>query len=119
MFKILGGELYKNRLGYIFGSIIFVPPKHSWWRLSIVRPNQITRLEIATEDSIKSMTGTLGWGAAGGLILGPIGLLAGLLLGGKKKEIAFICQLSDGRKFMAITEPRYFQQLQALTLHLH
>jgi hypothetical protein len=70
-------------------------------------------VEIATEETVKKIGGTLGWGAAGALVLGPVGLLAGLLLGGKKKEVTFVAKFKDGRKLLATTDSGTFTKLQA------
>jgi len=71
------------------------------------------RVEIQTEDSAKSLLGAAGWGLAGAALLGPVGLLAGLLLGGKKKSVCFAAYLKDGRKFLAVTDSKTYQKIQA------
>jgi hypothetical protein len=72
-------------------------------------------VEIATEESVKKIGGTVGWGVAGAILLGPVGLLAGLLLGGRKKEVTFVARFKDGRKILATTDSRAFTELQAAT----
>lgn len=76
---------------------------------------QIETLAIASEENVKKLEGTVGWGIAGAVLLGPVGLLAGLLLGGKNKEITFILKLIDGRKMLASTENATYTKLTALT----
>ncbi|HDZ10045.1 hypothetical protein [Pseudohongiella sp.] len=71
--------------------------------------------EIATEETVKKAAGTVGWGAAGALALGPVGLLAGLLLGGRKKEVTFIGKIVDGRKFLASSDNKTYVKLRAGT----
>ena len=66
--------------------------------------SNLVEFEIASEENVKKIAGTVGWGIAGGLVLGPVGLLAGLLMGGKKKEITFIAKFKDNRKMLATTE---------------
>lgn len=51
---------------------------------------------------------------AGAALLGPVGLLAGLLLGGKGTDVTFIAQFKDGRKMLATTDAKAFTKLQAL-----
>lgn len=75
--------------------------------------SQVEQLELATEDSVKRLGGTVGWGAIGGALLGPVGLLAGLLVGGRKKETTFICVFKDGRKFMATTPSKVYTAILA------
>jgi hypothetical protein len=75
--------------------------------------DQLQAVEVASEESVKRFAGTVGWGIAGGLILGPVGLLAGLIAGGKGKNVTFICKLKDGRTFMATAPSRTFTELSA------
>src|SRR5438067_365502 len=44
----------------------------------------LAELEVASEESTKKMMGAIGWGLVGDLALGPLGLLAGVLSGGKQ-----------------------------------
>jgi len=41
-------------------------------------------------------------------------MLAGLLLGGKGKEITFVAVLKDGKKMLATADSKTFTKLQAL-----
>jgi len=60
--------------------------------------------------------GTAGWGIAGGALLGPVGLLAGLLLGGRGKNITFVCRFNDGRKILATTDEQTFAKIKTAVL---
>lgn len=51
-------------------------------------------------------------GLAGTVLLGPAGLLAGLILGGRGKETTFICVFKDGRKFIGTASSGVFVELQ-------
>lgn len=77
-------------------------------------PNeQFETLETATEENVKRLGGTVGWGIAGAVLLGPVGLLAGLLAGGRKKEVTFVLRLKDGRKMLASTDSKTFTAMSA------
>ncbi len=76
----------------------------------------IASVEVATEKKVKRLAGTAGWGLAGGALLGPVGLLAGLLLGGKKTEVTFVCVFNDGRKILATTDQKTFKKFQLAVL---
>ncbi|MBA9034329.1 MULTISPECIES: hypothetical protein [Rhizobium] len=80
-----------------------------------IRIDEVDTVEVASEESVKRLGGTLGWGAVGGLILGPVGLLAGLLAGGRGKDVTFVCKLKDGRKFLATAPSKTYTELQAVT----
>lgn len=73
----------------------------------------IAELDMASEESVKRLGGTVGWGALGGVVLGPVGLLAGLLVGGRGKDVTFVCRLKDGRKFMATASSKVYTEISA------
>lgn len=75
----------------------------------------IESLEMASEESVKRLGGTVGWGVAGAMLLGPAGMLAGLLAGGRGKDVTFVLKLNDGRRMLATTDSSAYTKLQALT----
>jgi hypothetical protein len=44
---------------------------------------------LVTEENKKKFLSSAGWGLVGGALLGPVGLVAGALAGGNRKEISF------------------------------
>lgn len=106
------GDFLKGDSQFIPGSLILRTTEHSWLGETI-SITQLETVEVASEESVKKIGGTIGWGAAGALVLGPVGLLAGLLLGGKKKDVTFIAKFKDGRKLLATTDSGTFTKLQA------
>ena len=110
--KVLAGDFLEGNGEYSWGSLVLKTKEHSWAGETIPL-TKLETVEIATEESVKKIGGTVGWGAAGAVILGPVGLLAGLLLGGKKKEITFVAKFKDGRKLLAQTDSKTFTKLQA------
>ncbi len=110
--KVHAGDFLEGDARYSFGSLTLRTKDHTLVGETI----PITELEvvdIATEENVKKLAGTVGWGVAGAVILGPVGLLAGLLLGGKKKKVTFIAKFKDGRKLLASTDSKTFTKLQA------
>ena len=75
--------------------------------------SQIEELTEASEENVKRFWGTAGWGVAGGLLLGPVGLLAGLISGGRGKSITFVCKFKDGKKFLGTTDSKTFLKIRA------
>lgn len=80
-----GGEL-RISTGSGFGEMLYA--------------KEVACLEVASEESFKKTGGTIGWGLTSAAVFGPVGLLAGLVLGGKKKEVTFIMMFEDGRKLL-------------------
>lgn len=76
---------------------------------------EIKEIALGSEENVKKIGGTVGWGVTGAALLGPVGLLAGLLLGGKSKEVTFIIQFIGGKKILATTDSKTYTQLTALT----
>lgn len=95
-----------------FGVFHLYTPDHPFKGEAIIG-TELESADIATEESVKKIGGTVGWGVAGAALLGPAGLLAGLLLGGKKKEVTFIARFKDGRKMLATTDSKTFTKIQA------
>lgn len=72
---------------------------------------RISELIVANQESSRSLGSTLGWGVAGALMAGPVGLIAGMWLGGKEEEITFLATFKDGRKLMAVTDSKTWSKL--------
>ncbi len=66
--------------------------------------------ELQTEEKLKELAGSAGWGFAGSIAGG----LAGVLSGGNKTKICFSCEMEDGRKFLAITDKKTWQNISAI-----
>jgi hypothetical protein len=110
--KVHAGDFLKGEGQLSFGSLTLKTKEHSWVGEAIPL-SALETVEVASEESVKKVGGTVGWGAAGAVILGPVGLLAGLLLGGRKKEVTFVAKFKDGRKLMATTDNKSFTKLKA------
>jgi hypothetical protein len=106
------------RLGISANSIFFTPYA---MRLTDVatggvidyKLEDLAELEVASEESTKKMMGAIGWGLVGDLALGPLGLLAGVLSGGKQTIVKFIGNFKDGRRMLATTDSKTFTAMQA------
>jgi len=109
-FEIIAGD-FPNGKNAQFCVGIFI--LGSFFNQEKIEVAEVDILEIASEENVKKMGGTVGWGIAGAALLGPLGLLAGLLLGGKSKQVTFICQFKDGRKFLAIAHQKIYTKIQA------
>lgn len=96
-----------------FGFGSFSLRGHGKWLPETVRADRLVNLEVASEENVKRLGGAAGWGAVGALALGPVGLLAGVVMGGNKKDVTFIAEFDDGRKMLATTDSKAFTQMQA------
>lgn len=77
---------------------------------------EIESVELQTEESVRSISKTLGWAGVGTLLAGPVGALLGAYAGGSVKEVLFLVHLKDGRKFLGTTDQKTYQHLLAITI---
>ena len=112
MAKIIlhAGDWGKGTGQFSFGALAL---PISTWKFEGVQLGQLASVDIATEEAVKRLGGTVGWGVAGAVIFGPIGLLAGLLMGGRGKDVTFVAVLKDGRKMLATTDSQTFIKIQS------
>lgn len=109
--KILAGDFTKARSAR-FGAGCFLFT-YGLFKSETIKATDLEELEVASEENLKRLGGTLGWGIVGGLALGGVGALAGLLVGGRSKEVTFVAKFKDGRKLLATTEASTFKAIQA------
>ncbi|MFZ3487262.1 hypothetical protein [Vibrio harveyi] len=99
----------------ISGGSLFIQSKTTF---ECIIGSQIKSLELANEENVKKIGGTLGWSVVGGVIAGPVGVLAGAMLGGKRKDVTFVVEFDDGRTFMGTVDSKSFSALKAKSTRL-
>lgn len=85
-------------------------------RLVKIELNEVVTCKRASEDDAVNMTSATGLGVAGAVLLGPVGLLGGALLGGLNKKVTYIVEFKDGRKFLASSGLGTFKQIENTVL---
>ena len=78
-----------------------------------VKATDLVGVELASQETVKRFWPAVGLGVGGAVVLGPVGLLAGLLAGGKRTESTFIAKFKDGRAVVATTDPKTFAIIKA------
>ncbi len=116
--KVVAGDLDKGAWQFVgmFGTATMTrasTTKSLWKGESVDLKTEVESIDQLTEEKVKKLAGTAGWGLAGAALLGPLGAIGGMLIGGNKKEVAFTCNLKDGRKFMATTSGKVWQKIIA------
>jgi len=113
--KIHAGDFLKGNSSLTWPNALFLKTTQHPFLGEQIELSELEEIETASEESVKKFGGTVGWGVAGALIFGAVGLLAGLLVGGRKKEVTFVAKFKDGRKLLATTDNKTFIKLQAAT----
>ena len=116
-YKLLGGDFMgapERTVNFYFGVFGLPDPKHKWLRKEITYSmNNVKTLEQVTEHNKVKVLGAAGWGTAGALALGPIGLLAGLVLGGRGKTVVFAVEFTDGKRALIQTDQKGWKKVIA------
>lgn len=102
--KILAGDWNENATVVVNrsfgGKAIEIAIQKSGFSFEKLPIDQVETVEILTENNKSSILGKAGWGTVGAIALGPIGLLAGVLGGGNRKERIMVVKFKDGRSAM-------------------
>ena len=107
--KIIAGDLTQGEWEFEGGTL--------WGPFEQIEvAGKIAKVTQQTEESVKALSETLGWGLAGALVFGPLGALAGVVLGGNRKEICALVELKDNRKFLAVMDPKVYQKFLACSM---
>jgi len=112
--KVHAGDFLPRKGSYNFGQLSLPTEDHAIMGEAIAA-TELSEVEIATEESVKRFGGTVGWGVAGGVVFGPLGAIAGLVFGGRGKDVTFVAKFKDGRRLMATTDSKTFKKLKAIT----
>lgn len=112
--KLLAGDFGTSSATFHFGQL-GMPRQGGGFLPESVPVTSLKSVDIATEESVKRVGGTVGWGVAGAALLGPVGLLAGLLVGGRGKDVTFVAEFHNGKRFMGTTDAGTYKKLAAAT----
>jgi hypothetical protein len=110
--KVLAGD-FTGDGSYSGGRITLRPRDRPSPAHRMVVRDFFESVEVAAQHNVVKVGGAVGWGAAGALLAGPLGLLAGAVLGGRGRDVVFVAVLKDGRRFLAQTDAKTYTQLRA------
>ena len=114
--KVIGGALPNGAeiSSSIFGKYTLEIPEGFFKSRKVSLNDHLTAVEHITEENTYSILGKAGWGTLGAIALGPVGLLAGLVLGGNSVELCCACKLDTGEEFLVSCETEECQKLKSL-----
>lgn len=117
LITIHAGDFDAKKGGCFNNEVFTLHTATSRMRGETISAARIASLEIADEETTRSFLGTAGMAALGTVLLGPVGLLAGALAGGKKKSVTFIAEFNDGRQLLATTDSGTFTAIRAAVMN--
>jgi len=97
---------------------LVVEASHDFFRIGDYRIDKdlIRRVELVTETNRKKISSALGWGISGGILFGPLGGIAGLVFGGRRKEVCFALYLKDGCNYLIVSDPTTYMLIKGMRL---
>lgn len=115
--EILAGDFPLGRAEFGFGLLAFPKkPKQGFAKDVVVKSeDEICSVQVTTEEEASRLGKAAEVGLAGGLLLGPVGLVLGGLLGAadrQEKAVTFSCELVDGRRFLGKTDAKTYAKLE-------
>lgn len=73
--------------------------------------DEIASIDIVTEQNSTSIVAKVGWGFAGSVLLGPLGMFAGLLGGGNRHEKVVAMELVSGKRALLQCDAKNYGQI--------
>lgn len=108
--KILAGDFLDGTGEYEDGVMSIESSLYPWPGIKI-DISKIRSIEVVSKEANKAIGSSVLQGVAGGLVMGPLGAIAGFMLGDEFKEVTFMATLKDGRKILATIDEKAFSQL--------
>ena len=118
--QVLSGDFSTGSIGRIkhrFFRESCLSLSRSWWgNREEVTADMMGDLQVVSSETRKGIAAKAGWGAAGAAVLGPVGAVAGLLLGGENRPSKLVVSLSlvDGRQVLLDMDSKDYTELCAL-----
>ncbi|MGO1163287.1 hypothetical protein ACTOV4_15235 [Brucella sp. C7-11G] len=76
--------------------------------------SEVVSIDLLTEQNSTSVFKKAGWGAVGGLALGPLGMFAGLLGGGNRHEKIVAIEFTDGKRALLQVDTKSYAEIMRL-----
>jgi hypothetical protein len=115
--RVLAGDIQEGEWGMLatpkLTAMAYAPLFSRAKPQRIVLDQELSSVEQVTTESVKKLGASAAWAAVGALAFGPLGLLGGALLGGRKNTVCFAAILKDGRRFFAECEAGAYKDVVA------
>ncbi len=119
--KVLGGDFGEGKIGIVktigtdkFRDLVITSGPFS--QKVIIRREDLERIEELNTSSGADGGGALGGAAIGAVLAGPLGMLAGAVLGGSGSKILLMVHLTFGRKFLCEASRQEYGLLLSATM---
>lgn len=76
-----------------------------------INKDTIESYEVITEEHVKSATSGAARGLVGGALLGPVGMLAGVISAKNKKTYHVVLEFKDGKRSLVEIDNKVYMEL--------
>lgn len=112
--KVLAGDFHKHAPNAMhFGQLVLTPLDSKWGKQKTCAVKSLKELELADEQTGVKVFGAAAWGTVGVLLAGPLGMVAGAVLGGRGQKVTFVAVTDDGKRLLAQCDKGAWLKMQA------
>ncbi len=115
--KILGGSWAEGSAVFDRSMKGISGIKMGGWAGVLVPAEDVISATPVTNENKTSVVGKASWGVAGGMLLGPVGALAGILGGGNKQQLVVAMEFTGDRRALLECDPADLKRLMAMAIN--
>lgn len=115
--KVLAGDYKKDCDVRFSGARLQI--QKSIFSFDYIDLADVSSFAVVTEENKASIVGKVGWGAVGAIALGPLGLLAGVIGGGNRRDRVMVVEIRDGRRILLKGDAKDVERFTTATFNNH
>lgn len=113
--KVHAGDFLPSIGQYACDALILMTEETKWLG-EVIPMTELEVVNLASEDALKKIGGSVGWGVEPALVQSRIDYLARVSGIGIKNAATFIAKFKDGRKLLATTDSRTYTKIRTAIL---
>lgn len=111
--KVLGANFSKDPDVKSSKQEITISYSAGWFKKTEIHvTTDLIEWEQITEQNKQKFGASMGWGALGAVLVGPLGAVAAAYLGGRKKKVVVACKFTENRRCALELSPDEFMIFQ-------
>ena len=110
--QVIAGD-YNGKIVKAFNGEVSIVEPWSYKLIAMINKSTIQSYQLVDENYRKSATSAVGRAAIGGLLLGPVGLLAGLSAKNKGTHV-IVASFKNGKKSLLEIDDRIYKALMTV-----
>lgn len=108
---IIAGDYKDKGLTYNGKQLALVT---GFFKKIIIDKSTLENYEVITEEHVKSASSGVARGIVGGALLGPVGMLAGVMSAKNKKTYHIVLEFKDGKRSLVEVDKKIYTALMTI-----